>query len=152
MIMEFEYSFAPTTMEQIAAFENKYKLLLPTNYKSFLLDNNGGKTVKRRFDTTDETITSSIMLFLPLSQEEEQSLEQYHVKYNLGGIVPSNLLPIGIDPAESLICISLHEEDVGSVYLCDMNYYHEDNELKNEHIKLIAKSFHGFLTSLYILQ
>lgn len=152
MIMEFEYSFAPTTMEQITAFENMYKLVLPTDYKSFLIDNNGGETVKRRFDTMDETITSSIMLFLPLSQEEEQNLEQHYIKYNLSGIVPSYLLPIGIDPAESLICISLHDEDIGSVYLCDMNYFHEDNELKNENIKLISKSFPGFISSLYIPQ
>ena len=44
-------------------------------------------------------------------------------------VVPSNFLPIGIDPG-SLICLSIDGKDRGSVYHCDMDYFEEDNELE----------------------
>ncbi|WP_216773577.1 hypothetical protein [Metabacillus halosaccharovorans] len=50
-------------------------------------------------------------------------------------IVLSSLTPIGIDPAESLIYVKSGEKD--QVYICDMDYFEEDNELKDEYIKLM---------------
>ncbi|MDM5186299.1 SMI1/KNR4 family protein [Bacillus sp. DX4.1] len=102
-MIQFEYSYKPLVSEDIRNFENKYGVILPVDYKIFLLHNNGGKPVKRRFKTADGTITTSIMLFLPISEETESNLQSFYNQYNLGEIVPSNLLPIGIDPADSLI-------------------------------------------------
>jgi hypothetical protein len=88
-------------------------------------------------------------MFFPLSIENEINLEEKFRSYNLVQVVPSNLLPIGIDPVGSLICLSIDGNDRGSVYHCDMDYFEEDNELREEYIRLISKSFSGFLDSLY---
>lgn len=149
MNIEFEFSFEPVDKNNIKIFEETYNLNLPDDYKNFLLCHNGGKTVRRRFETNDKTITSSIMLFLPLSKEKDDELEYFFKKYNLGNIVPSNFIPIGIDPADSLICMSVSGKDRGSIYFCDMDYFSEDNELKKECIRLITPSFSDFVNTLF---
>lgn len=148
--MKFEINYRPTTADKIRTFQTQYNILLASDYVEFLLRNNGGKAVKRRFDTKDDTITSSIMLFLPLDAEEDKNLESYFINYNLGGIVPKHLVPIGIDPADNLICISVDDKSRGDVYFCDIGYFEQDQGLKKEHILSIANSFSEFLDLLYI--
>ena len=97
--LNFEFAFKPLVSKDIEAFESKYGVTLPENYKKFLLLNNGGKPVKRRFQTADGTITSSIMLFLPISKETDSNLESFYEKYCINKIIPSHLIPIGVDPA-----------------------------------------------------
>jgi hypothetical protein len=149
MNIEFEFSFKPIKNQELETFEETFNLILPNDYKNFLLCHNGGKTVRRRFETKDKTITSSIMLFLPLSKETENNLEYYYEKYNIGKIIPSNFIPLGVDPADSLICLSINGEDQGTVYFCDLDYIEEDNGLKQEFIKLVSQSFSEFVNSLF---
>jgi hypothetical protein len=152
MDIKFEKSFKSINKQDIKDFEMRCNISIPDDYKTFLLLNNGGKTDRRRFITRDNnkkgTITSSIMMFFPLSQETEHNLEKMYFFYNRGAIVPYNFLPIGIDPAGSLICLSIEGGDAGYVYHCDLDYFEEDNELKEEFIRLIAKSFDDFVNSL----
>lgn len=143
--LNYEFSFTPLVSQDIEGFENKYGINLPENYKRFLLLNNGGKSVERRFKTADGTITSSVMLFLPISKETDSNLESFYEKYCINKIIPSNLIPIGVDPVESLICID--EQD--KVYFCDMDYFEEDGELKDEYVKLVSANFTSFLNNLY---
>ncbi|MEK5505786.1 SMI1/KNR4 family protein [Paenibacillus sp. FSL P4-0113] len=149
MNIEFEFSFKPINNQELETFEETFNLILPNDYKNFLLYHNGGKAVRRRFETKDKTITSSIMLFLPLSKEIEENLEYYYKKYNIEKIIPSNFIPFGVDPADSLICLSINGEDQGTVYFCDLDYFEEDNGLKQEYIKLVSPSFSEFLNSLF---
>lgn len=157
MNIEFEYSFKPISIQDINAFENKYKCSLPQDYKQFLLVNNGGKTNKRRkFKTSDETkegyIISSIMLFFPLIEHDGVGVEQKYQQYNVGKIIPKKFFPIGEDPRRNLICMSLDGSDKGLIYHCEMDYFDylkEGCELEQQHIKLIATSFSKFLNSLY---
>lgn len=86
------------------------------------------------------------MLFFPIAEETDLNIMTFYNKYNQGKIIPSNFLPIGIDPAENLICLQLDEDNY--VYFCDLDYYDEDNELLPENIKLISESFRDFLKSL----
>ena len=146
MTINFEYTYQTLEFDDINKFEKNFNIYLPDDYKSFLLKNNGGKSNKRRFKTSDGTITTSIMLFLPISKEVELNLNNFYTKYNLGKIVPSNFLPIGIDPADSLICLEIGGE--GKVYFCDMDYFEEDNELKEEYISVMADNFTMFLENL----
>lgn len=133
--------------QDIEAFEHKSSVIFPESYKRFLFFNNGGKPVKRRFKTQDGTITSSVMLFLPLSKEIESNLESFYEKYCINKIVPSNLIPIGVDSHDNLICIEISDQD--KVYFCDMDYFEEDNGLKDDCIKLISNNFLLFLNDLY---
>ncbi|MDR7246474.1 hypothetical protein J2W47_005618 [Priestia megaterium] len=90
MKINFEYSYRYITEQDIKDFEAKYNVQLPEGYKDFLLSHNGGKIDRRRFTTSDEnkegTITSSIMMFFPLSSEIENNLESMDSFYNIGSI------------------------------------------------------------------
>ena len=152
MKINFEYSYRYITEQDIKDFEAKYNVQLPEGYKDFLLSHNGGKTDRRRFTTSDEnkegTITSSIMMFFPLSSEIENNLESMYSFYNIGSIVPSDFLPIGVDPVDSLICLAIKGNNLGYVYHCDLDYFEEDNELKEEFIRVISKDFQDFVNEL----
>lgn len=88
------------------------------------------------------------MLFLPLSNKTDSNLESFYEKYCTNKIVPSNLIPIGVDLADSLICLTISEQD--KVYFCDMDYFEEDNnELKDDYVKLISENFTLFFNNLY---
>ncbi|MDA7027419.1 SMI1/KNR4 family protein [Bacillus sp. CLL-7-23] len=156
MKIELEYSFKSVTAADIEAFENKYNIFLPIDYKEFLIFHNGGKTgEKSMFKTNDPTkegkITSYIMLFFPLSDESATNLEEKYQLYNKGNIIPKNFFPIGEDPCENLICMSIEGKDVGSIYHCEMDYFDylkEKKELEQNHIRLVSKSFLEFIKSL----
>lgn len=148
MDLIFEFTFPPITEQEIIEFESKYGVQLPKSYKRFLLLNNGGKTEKRRFKTVDGKITSSAKLFLPISNETDLNLQSFYEKYCIKKIIPSHLIPIAIDPNESLICLSIKEQD--KVYYCDMDYFEEDgNVLLEENIRLVSDNFNSFLNNLY---
>lgn len=150
MEYNFEFTYRKITKNEIENFEKKFNIVLPKEFSGFLLSNNGGKAINRRFQTKDLKITSSIMLFFPLSDEIDENLENNFIKYNEKKIVPANFLPIGLDPANSLICLSIDGEQKGKVYFCDMDYYEEDNELKKEFIKPISDSFKEFMANLFV--
>ncbi|TKI54126.1 SMI1/KNR4 family protein [Brevibacillus antibioticus] len=147
---KFEYSFEDLSRQDIESFEKRNNIKLPIDYKEFLLKHNGGKPSVRRFVTQDGKITSSIMMFFPLTKQVEMNLEDKYKMYNISRIVPSNFLPIGIDPADSLICLSVNGNDVGKVYFCDMDYFEEDKELKEEFIVVIAENFTDFTSKLFV--
>ncbi|MDC0762154.1 SMI1/KNR4 family protein [Brevibacillus sp. AG] len=150
MGIKFDYTFQELNRQDIEGFEKRNNIILPSDYKEFLLKHNGGKPSVRRFVTQDGKITSSIMMYFPLSEQAEMNLEDKYRMYTIGKIVPSNFLPIGIDPADSLICLSVRGNDIGKVYFCDMDYFEEDKELKEEFIVVIAESFTDFTSKLFI--
>ncbi|OMF84179.1 SMI1/KNR4 family protein [Paenibacillus sp. FSL R7-0337] len=149
MEIEFEFSFEPVLEQELVVFESKYNLILPSDYKRFIKKYNGGKSVLRRFQTLDEVVTSSIMLFFPFDVREEHNIEGFYQKYNLTNIIPSNFLPIGRDPMNNIICLAVSGEDIGRVYYCDLTHLDEDKGLIKELVRLTALSFTEFIQSLY---
>lgn len=158
MNIDLEYSFRDISLYDINNFEKKYGISFSQDYKKFLLVNNGGKTGKRRrFRTNDKNkegrVTSSILLFFPVSDEIEENLENKYKLFNISKIIPNNFLPIGEDPRKNLICMSLDGDDEGSVYHCEMDYndyLKEQIQLEENHIRLISKSFTEFIEGLFI--
>lgn len=148
----FEFAFHNIGQSDIYIFEEKYKIHLPEDYKNFLLSTNGGKTVNRKFNTNDPTkkgkINSSIVMFFPLSNQNDMNLEDKYREFTLEAVVPSRFLPIGNDPVGNLICLSMNGNDKNSVYHCDLDYLDEDKELKDDCIRLISSGFKEFIESL----
>ena len=109
--LNFEFTHDSVSQQEIKEFEQTYMLTLPDSYKEFLLRNNGGKTDRRRFTATNKqtraTVTSSITFFFPLTTDAEMNLEQMYRHYNLMKVIPNHLCPIGIDAADSLICLAI---------------------------------------------
>ncbi|WP_239004843.1 SMI1/KNR4 family protein [Paenibacillus tepidiphilus] len=148
MDYEYEFTFEDVKESGIAAFESKYGIQLPKQYRDFLIRNNGGKRVKRRFDTANKKIETSVMLFFPISEEAESNLEAYYRDYTLKNVLPSKFLPIGRDPMDSLICLVIEGEETGQVYFCDLDYLEEDNGLSPECIYFVSNNFEDFIALL----
>ncbi|PFD97138.1 SMI1/KNR4 family protein [Bacillus cereus] len=148
MNLNFEYTFKQIKAEDIEIFERLNGLELPEDYKSFLLRDNGGKSNRRRFTTKDDVVTSSIMMFFPLSEETENNLQNYLNYYIKGNKLPSRLIPIGKDPADNIICMSIQGSDIGSVYHCHTYQIKNEEELEAKFIREITSSFTEFINKL----
>jgi hypothetical protein len=151
----------PTTDAQIVAFETYIGHKLPTDYRQFLLQHNGGHPEPDAFllNAGYGEEENTVMCFFPLRDlklgnvtvgdlEELRSWPLHcawddlqsdleHV-YSEAGI-DEPLLPIGTDGSSNYFCIVLDGTRAGAVVLVD----HETGETH-----ALAKSFTGFLGSL----
>ncbi len=139
----------PLAAEDMAAFEQKYGLALPQDYKAFLLRRNGGRPEKRRFTVLNAAISSHAMYYLPLDAAVERNLERFFVELNRGGIIPGDLLPIAATPRGSFVCLALTGANQGCVYFWDRDdqEYDEEDELKPSYnyMYLAAADFADFV-------
>ncbi|MCA1295003.1 SMI1/KNR4 family protein [Paenibacillus sp. alder61] len=155
---EIESTFSSTTAEKLVKFEKKYDLILPDDYKQFLLINNGGKTgPKRRFLTNDPTkegeVESSILFFFPLTDETTSNLENIYLLYTKSNVIKNLFLPIGETPRKNIVCMAVKGENKGSVFHFDLgydDYIKKGIELESEFIRFIASSFTEFIDGLFI--
>ena len=61
--------------------------------------------------------------------------------------MPSNLLPIGTDEDDSLVCLSITGIDYGKVYFWDRHQEVLDRKPDYSNLHLLADSFNSFLTN-----
>jgi ankyrin repeat protein len=141
--------------ETLAEFERKHGFLLPTTYRAFLLQHNGGTPqpssyCRKRNKKPLEVCRHFFGLQSGRSNAEmEDALETYLGEDETR--IPRRLLPIAEDPFGNLICLSLRGEGTGKVY-----FWHHEEELNQKRTKtgdvndaaisLIADSFDAFLT------
>lgn len=152
MDISFENSFEPTDIVKIAEFELNHNISLPEDYRVFLLKSNGGKPRVRRFKTIDGKQESSLMLFYPLSEDNEPNLDSIYQEFNKTGLILSNFLAIGDDPIGNKICISLLGNDRGSIYYWSLDMEDTDGDgyiPSYKHMSLIAKNFDDFIKGLF---
>lgn len=153
MNIKLEVSFDRTNITEINTFEYTQNIILPEDYKNFLIEFNGGKPVVRRFETIDGKHTSSLMLLFPITKNSEPNLISMYNEFNREQIIPSNLLAIGNDPIDNIICISTSGNDVGCVYYwsVDMEEFdEEDFQPSYKYMSLIANSFTEFMGNLFL--
>jgi len=145
----FENAQPPVKLEDINKFEKEIGHQLPSDYKEFLLKQNGGKPSTRRYITKDGAVESSVIMLLPLADIDSANLRRNYLIFNKANLIPRNLLPIAEAIRMHQICISLYGEDVGAVYhwLAD----DEDEEIipSYDNMYLIAGSFTEFINSLF---
>jgi len=134
--------------EDIRTLEFKLSLLLPKDYKAFLLANNGGRPEPDAFPILnfENNPKDAIADFFGIDQE----LETDNIEWNytvLKGRIPNHLLPIADTGSGDLICLSLSGIDKGKVYFWDHEGEHEPPTYDN--VYLIADSFEEFLDSIH---
>lgn len=153
MNIKLEVSFESTNITEINMFEKSQNIILPDDYKDFLMKFNGGKPAVRRFETMDGKHTSSLMLLFPITKNFQPNLKSAYNEYNREQIIPSNLLAIGNDPIDNIICISTSGKDVGCVYYWSLDleeFDEEDFQPSSKNMSLIAKSFTEFIGNLFL--
>lgn len=139
----------------LAEFERKHGFRLPTTYRAFLLQHNGGTPEPSTYCRKRSKEPSEVCRYFYGLQSGRSYAEMEDALENCWGRdearIPRRLLPIAEDPFGNLICLSLRGEDVGKVY-----FWHHEEELDQKRTKtgdvndaaisLVADSFEAFLT------
>lgn len=147
MLVSLENSQKNLNEIDICDFERDLSIKLPEDYKSFLLKYNGGKPTPRKFETVDKRFVSRIMFFFPITDAVTNNLTNIYLSYKQDNKFPRNLLPIGEDPINNLICISIQGKDSGSVYFWNKDD-EDDKQLQYKYFSLISDSFSKFIEIL----
>lgn len=118
--------------DSISIFEQVIGCEIPTDLKTCIINNNGGRPDKKIFDTdlSQERVIKSLLSY------NKDDLETVFDAYNVISKENKNLVPIASDPAGNYICF---EKDTKVIVL----WLHETNKLEK-----IADNFTDFLSNL----
>lgn len=139
----------------ICEFEQQLGIKLPSEYKEFLLKNNGGKPEGNwSFDFiengTKNKTESVINYFEKIYDEKTIKVDDLRVGYLAlveSEQIPNTLLPIADDPFGNIIFLCIGGDDFGKVYFG--NHELEDPETGYIVMSLISDSFENFIDKLH---
>jgi hypothetical protein len=126
----------------VERFEKLINSALPSEYRRFLMTENGGRPerVSIVFETEGGKDESVVNYFYSLDDDSVYSLaEKFDVFEDR---VPSNMIPIACDAFGNQFLMSLGDEK-GAIYFWDHEKENEDAE-ENDNVHLIADSFSKF--------
>jgi hypothetical protein len=143
-MIQSKNEFGALTKVELEDFEKANETSLPTSYKQFLLDSNGGQLKPNR-----NKIPDTIVSYLFGMHNGEYYASLYKRIEMFKGRLPYSTFPIAVDPFGNLFIMSLHEENYGQVYFWD----HEMGaELQGgnytDNCTFVAYSFQEFLNNL----
>lgn len=156
--MKFYDSGKRLTKDSLKRFEKMLGKSLPSDYKNFMMKNNGGTPEEDLSFSfidvaTNSTNNSDIReLFVFYDDEHNDNFDDIVRIYNSmvnENLIPSFFLPIGDDSGGNPICMNLSENEYGSIWFCDHELENKDTGFLV--FSKIADSFTEFLSALYKL-
>ena len=138
--MEESKPYGPIDLADIVEFEEANEVLLPEDYKDFLLMHNGGRPEP---NALPEVGTDVQWLFGMVEEPAWASLFDALDTYE--GRIPAWYMPIGTDSGGNLYIMSLFEENKGVIAL----WWHEEEAEENgseyfDNLTHVADSFSEF--------
>jgi len=136
------------TEESIVRLENDIGFRLPSDYRHFLADVNGGEPEPSgfTFETSDGPSDSAVRYFLTLDPNAKHyTIREFLRRY--GDRIPKGVMPIACDSFGNLVLIDVGAKASGSVYFWD----HEKESMEEpiwENISPVAPSFTAFEQAL----
>jgi len=148
--MAFEMSEVGSSLTdaRLTSLEQELGVILPHDYREFLVRYNGGRPNPSFFPILGfkDNPFGGIQLFLAVDVPIKSSNLDW-MYYNYRERMPRNILPIAITGTGDVLCLSFYGSDKGSVYFWD-----HDNEYSPptyDNMYLIAPSFPEFLESIH---
>lgn len=150
-IMKIENSNKYGRLEEkkLIKFEKNIGGILPDDFRSFILEHNGGKPIPSSFKISEKQGDDHIhhMLGLHNGPSYYRIDDKWKVYKNR---MPATLIPFADDPFGNAICVGISGKDKGKVFFWD----HENEGNKSEqpfygNIQIIAESFQNFLNGLF---
>ena len=129
--------FKPVEALEIKQFESEIGTNLNMEYKTFLLESNGGNPVRNVFSIPNQGQDSIKMLYGLNSNSNNYDLRKQFLQFKHEN--SGQFLPIAEDGFGNQICLGLFENCSGKIYFWDRDI--------GENI-LIADSFDGFIKKL----
>jgi hypothetical protein len=125
--------------------EREFSRRLPDDYKQFLLEFNGGKPETNEFDVP-ATKTGSGVNFVYGILATGRDGDLVHEQRLLKDRLPSGVIAIADAEGGNRVCLSLRNEDFGTVFFWDHEL--ESEEDKAAGLAQVAVSFDGFFAQL----
>ena len=150
-MIPFTQSYFQTTPEALEEFEKKWNILFPEDYKTFLLQQNGGKPEVTIFPITNNPSGNKGIItdFFGINTYDSNDLNSVFETYKSTHRLPQSYFPIAQDPGGNLICLSYGGENVGKVFFWDHEGEYEEGEQPGyRNMYLIADTLPQFLDSL----
>ncbi len=131
--------------DQIKRVEKLIGDPFPDDYRTFLLQTNGGDPEANRVETMDRVQSLRIRSFFGVvGQQRDDDL--LHNRDGYEGRLPAGVVAVADDDSGNLICLSLRSDDFGGVYLWDHEMEADEGcEPSFANMHLIAHSFHELL-------
>ena len=89
-----------------------------------------------------------ISMFLPLADIREDNLREEIEGITQAELIPVDLIPIAVSPADNRVVLSISGKDCGKVYYWSWDEEDEDHKPSCKYMRLIADSFSEFLSQL----
>jgi hypothetical protein len=149
MTLEIRRSREAVHEQDIRNIETILGVQLPVPYKNFLLSHNGGSPKPNRFPFRNSQLDGhgQIDFFLCIKDKDLYNLNTWIKRYKKR--VPTDLIPIAVDPGGNLICLTIRGDNQGKLYFWDHEEEADESEQPSyKNIYLIANSFNELLSSL----
>ncbi|MBK9266104.1 MAG: SMI1/KNR4 family protein [Polyangiaceae bacterium] len=155
MKIEEPNPYGPTSPEAITQFEARRGVLLPLDYKQFLLKSNGGYPTPNVFEVPEwHGQGNSVMSFYGIhdgskGKRLDRACEVYDER------IPADLIPIADDANGNAICIGWKGEREGKIYFWDHeDELDEDGDFVKDYrnVFVVANSLQEFLDNLMTLE
>ncbi|WP_323756668.1 SMI1/KNR4 family protein [Roseivirga sp.] len=139
------------TNQQIGQIEKELSFKFPQEFRSHLLNYNGGRCDPNvfKFQENGKPAYSSIDWFLSVYDGEYDNFKKYYTIYKIDEKrLPSNIVPIAHDPGGNLICLEI---DTGRVFFWNHERevdYSISSDTDYSNLYLVANNFNEFLEGL----
>ena len=137
-------SFGKLLASDIEEFEKHIGFSLPTDYKEFILDNNGGSISNCKFFVPGLSETINLHVLFGITLEKNNNLYTWYNEYASDMFERSVI--IGSDCGSGLIVLCNNEDSPG-IYYWDHSYNFEQSDDENNVYK-ISNDFITFVNAL----
>lgn len=138
-------------ISMLTAFETRLGIKLPSTYRGFLQDYNGGipHETNQFFTFIDDDLRKEAMVqdFFGFHDIGYSNLNTFS-KW-IGVRVPHELLPIAMDPGGNLICLGIRDDVLNKVFFWDHDWEYEEGETPGyRNVYPVADTFREFVAML----
>jgi cell wall assembly regulator SMI1 len=153
MTFAIKKQFVPLVDESaVASLEATTGHTFPSDYRQFLLANNGGEPVNPVFNITNAGkgySDSAVRYFFSIADKSTFSLKYKYEIYSGAGRIAREMLPIATDAGGNLVVLALAGEQVGKVFFWNHEVEGlEVNPASAKHLTFLANSFTEFCDRL----
>lgn len=151
MPVEISDAEPPVSEQRLAAVEQRFGIVLPAEYRSWLLRYNGGHPTPNRFRYKGRSgpyTDGAIAWFLAVYDGPHENFERkFEAMKVLKTRLPAELIPIARDGFGNLVSLAIDGPKRGKVYFWD--HEEEGDEPGYDNCHLVADTFDEFIAGLH---